>query len=101
MKQIKVKEIQKIGHTNPNEIHQSGQVISRGGCCHQSIPCSTKTHQRQYGKLVILGGIGRNERENRDSMRVMGNGSMYALKSHIALEPPLVIKYVERNQNKR
>lgn len=51
--------------------------------------------QRRYGELVIMGGIGDNERVNRDSKRVLnGCGCMYALKAHIALEPPLTVKKV-------
>ena len=43
--------------------------------------------------MIVLGGIGRNERENRDSMRVIsGYGSMYCLKAHVDKEPPLVLR---------
>ena len=46
---------------------------------------------------MILGAIGDNERVNRDSKRVLDKtGCMYALKAHIALEPPMVIKICER-----
>lgn len=48
---------------------------------------------------MILGGIGDNERVNRDSKRVLsGIGCMYALKAHIALEPPLVIRKCRNGQ---
>lgn len=88
-----MKEVEKIGYVNPESEHQSGLVVGRGGYCHQSIQCNGKTRQRQYARLVVLGGIGRNERENRDSMRVMDRkASMYALKSHIDKEQPMVTR---------
>lgn len=88
-----MKDIEKIGYTNPLNEHQSGLVVGRGGYYQANIRCNGKTPLRQYGELVIMGGIGDNERVNRDSKRVLNRcGCMYALKAHIALEPPLVIK---------
>ena len=43
-------------------------------------------------KIVVLGGIGKTDRENRDNMRVLAGGTVYALKAHIDKEQPLVIK---------
>ena len=94
-----MKEINKIGSVSPNKEHQSGIVVGRGGYYQHSIQYSGKNHLRQYGELVILGGIGDNERVNRDSKRVIsGIGCMYALKAHIALEPPLVIRKCRNGQ---
>lgn len=94
-----MKKIIKIGNMSPTKEHQSGLVISRGGYYPQSIQYSGKNHLRQYGELVILGGIGENERVNRDSKRVLGSsGCMYALKAHIALEQPMVLRKCIREQ---
>ena len=88
-----MKDIERIGSVSHTDKHQSGLVVGRGGYNHHSIQHNGETPLRQYGELVILGGIGDNERVNRDSKRVLsGCGCMYALKAHIALEPPLVIK---------
>lgn len=44
-------------------------------------------------RIIVLGGIGNNERQNRDNKRVLGRGGYsITLKSHIATEPPLVIR---------
>ena len=50
-------------------------------------------NQKGKRKLIVLGGIGRNERENRDNMRVIDRGGcMYNLKAHICMDHPLVVK---------
>ena len=44
-------------------------------------------------EVVVLGGIGRNDRKNRDGFRVLsGKGIIYSLISHTSSEPPLVLK---------
>lgn len=44
-------------------------------------------------QVVVVGGIGKNDRKNRDGFRVLsGKGIMYALQSHISQEPPLVLR---------
>ena len=85
-----MKDIEKIGYTNPLNKHQSGLVVSRGGCYQANIRYNGKTHLKQ---LDILGAIGDNERVNRDSKRVINSKyAIYSLKAHIALEPPLIVK---------
>jgi hypothetical protein len=48
-------------------------------------------------RVIVMGGIGRTERENRDDMRVFSRGG-YAptLKAHIATEKPMVIRKWKR-----
>lgn len=48
-------------------------------------------------EIIILGAIGNTERQNRDNMRVLdGGGKMYALKSHIQFDKPLVLRKWKR-----
>ena len=90
-----MKEIKRLGSVNPNNEHQSGLVVSGGGCCPHSIQHNGETQSRQYGRLIVLGGIGDNERVNRDSKRVIDSkGIMYSLKAHISFEPPLVLREI-------
>jgi hypothetical protein len=85
-----MKEITKLGSIIGN--HQSGLVLSRGGQSQQNTPYSTKTLIRP-SDILVLGGAGRNERQDRDSKRVLDRrGCMFSLKAHIALEPPLVVR---------
>lgn len=58
-------------------------------------------HIGEYTKeILILGGIGVNDRQNRDSMRVLsGKGVMYCLKSHTDKEQPLVVKPYRGNES--
>lgn len=49
-------------------------------------------------KVIIVGAIGKNERKNRDSCRVMlGGGMTFTLQAHIEKEQPLVLKEWKRN----
>ena len=49
-------------------------------------------------EIIILGGIGNTERQNRDDKRVLSGGDItYTLKSHIAIEKPLVLKKVRKS----
>ena len=44
-------------------------------------------------KIIVLGGVGKTKRENRDDMRVIFRGGCsQTLKAHISQSPPLVIK---------
>ena len=44
-------------------------------------------------KIIVLGAIGKTERQNRDNMRVIFRGGcIYNLKAHIDKDHPLVIK---------
>lgn len=44
-------------------------------------------------KVIVVGAIGKNERKNRDSYRViLGGGISFTLQSHIEKEQPLVLK---------
>lgn len=43
-------------------------------------------------KINIIGGIGKNERQNRDRYRVMRGGCCVGLCSHDDKEQPLVMK---------
>ena len=48
-------------------------------------------------QIIVLGGIGRNERENRDSMRVFSKfGLSPTLKAHIDKEQIMVAKRVKK-----
>ena len=49
-------------------------------------------------RIIVQGGISERERENRDAYRVLNRkGQMYALKSHIDKEQPMITrKYVSR-----
>lgn len=48
-------------------------------------------------KIIVLGGIGRTERENRDNMRVFsGGGTAPTLKAHIDKDKILVVKKWKR-----
>lgn len=85
-----MKEITKLGSVRGN--HQSGLVLSKGGQSQQYTQCNTKTLIRP-SDILVLGGAGRNEREDRDSKRVLDRrGCMFSLKAHISLEPPLVVR---------
>lgn len=89
-----MKEIIKLGNVARTGEHQSGIVLSKGGQCSQNTQHNGETLQRQ-SEIVILGGIGYNDRQNRDSKRVLdGKGTVFCLKSHISLEPPLVIRRI-------
>ena len=48
-------------------------------------------------RIIVLGGIGRNDRENRDNMRVFSRGG-YApcLKAHIDKDKLMVVKKWKR-----
>ena len=86
------KEIKIIGQISN---HQWGIVEFRGGQheqCRQEITSSLKSQS-----VNILGAIGNTERQNRDNMRVLGrNGTIYALKSHISMDKPMVIRKWEK-----
>lgn len=44
-------------------------------------------------KIIVLGGIGANDRKNRDGFRVLDRGGQcVGLQAHIHTEPPLVVK---------
>ena len=48
-------------------------------------------------RILVVGGIGRTERENRDNSRVVDRGGCcYGLKAHIQYEPPLVARKWEK-----
>lgn len=48
-------------------------------------------------EIIILGAIGNTARQNRDNMRVLNRGGqMYALKSHIDKDHPLVVRMLEK-----
>jgi hypothetical protein len=50
-----------------------------------------------YKRVIVLGGIGKTDRENRDAMRVLGGGgATFTLISHISVEPPKVLRRYER-----
>ena len=52
-------------------------------------------------RIIILGGIGNTERQNRDDARVLGGGGMiYTLKSHISVDKPLVLRKWKRQKCK-
>jgi hypothetical protein len=53
--------------------------------------------------IIIVGGIGKNERQNRDRYRVMDRrGQSVTICSHDAQEPPLAVKkYDKENHYKR
>ncbi len=52
-------------------------------------------------KVIIVGAIGKTERQNRDACRVMlGGGMTFTLIAHIEKEQPLVLKEWKRNANK-
>ena len=90
------KDIKIIGQISN---HQWGIVESRGG---QHEPYKQEiTSTRKLQSVIIKGAIGNTERQNRDNMRVLGrNGTIYALKSHIAMDHPLVVKKW-KSQNKQ
>jgi len=49
-------------------------------------------------KVIVLGGIGKSARQNRDSMRVIGSkGCIYTIPAHADKEQPLVVKRWRRN----
>ena len=53
-------------------------------------------------KIIVLGGIGRSERENRDCCRVIFRGGQcFALKSHIDKEPPYLVRRYEKSKSNR
>lgn len=53
-------------------------------------------------RVIVLGGIGKTDRENRDAMRVLsGGGVTFTLISHISVEPPKVLKRYERTDSCR
>lgn len=53
-------------------------------------------------KVIVLGGVGNSDRQNRDACRVLGGGGVtYTLKSHISVEPPKVLRKYERTDNCR
>ena len=48
-------------------------------------------------KMIILGGVARYARKNRDSGRVFsGGGTIGALPAHVAVEQPKVLKRWKR-----
>ncbi len=48
-------------------------------------------------RIIVLGGIGNTERQNRDDARVLlGKGICWALKAHVQTAPPLVIKRIRK-----
>jgi len=48
-------------------------------------------------EIKIVGSIGNTARQNRDNMRILNRGGqMYALKSHIDKDHPLVVKKAKR-----
>lgn len=52
--------------------------------------------------MIILGAIGKTDRENRDNKRVLGGGgATFTLKSHISVEPPKVLRKYERTDSDR
>lgn len=94
-----MRETIKLGSVRDD--HQSGIVLSRGGQSPRNTLFNTKTLIRPYD-ILIVGGIGDNERVNRDSKRVLDrNGCMYSLKAHISFEPPLVLRRVNHGDVER
>ena len=82
------KKINIKGQISP---HQWGLVENRGGWHERCNPEIGSTLKLQ--SVNILGAIGNTARQNRDNMRVLGrNGTIYALKSHIKADHPLVVK---------
>ena len=48
-------------------------------------------------RIIVLGGIGRNDRENRDNMRVFDRGGYSpTLKAHIDKDKIMVVKKWKR-----
>lgn len=96
------KRIYVLGHISLDGLkHQSKQIVYRGGCCQHSTQDSTKTLRRQSEncekQIIIVGGIGMNDRRNRDDGRVLGRqGLCYSLKAHIAKDKPLVLRKWKR-----
>lgn len=44
-------------------------------------------------KIIVLGSIGKSDRENRDNMRVMSRGGCcITIKAHVEKEKPMVLK---------
>ena len=86
------KDIKIIGQISN---HQWGIVEFRGG---QHEPCKQEISSiRKSLSVIIKGAIGNTERQNRDNMRVLGrNGTIYALKSHISMDKPMVIRKWEK-----
>lgn len=87
------KDIKIIGQISN---HQWGIVEFRGGGQHE--PCKQEiSSTRKSLSVIIKGAIGNTERQNRDNMRVLGrNGTIYALKSHISMDKPMVIRKWEK-----
>lgn len=53
-------------------------------------------------QIIVVGSIGNTDRQNRDNMRVLSRGGqMFALKSHIDKDQPLVVRKHETNNNNR
>lgn len=51
-------------------------------------------------RVIVLGGIGKTDRENRDAMRVLGGGgATFTLIAHISIEPPKVLRRYERTDS--
>lgn len=52
---------------------------------------------KEKRQIIVMGSIGSTERQNRDNMRVLNRGGqMYALKSHIDKDHPLVVRMLEK-----
>ena len=48
-------------------------------------------------EVIVVGGIGNTDRQNREDMRVLsGGGTIYTLKSHIDKDHPLILKRRKR-----
>ena len=83
------KDIKIIGQISN---HQWGLVEFRGGWQHEHFKQEISS-TRKSQSVNILGAIGNTARQNRDNMRVLGrNGTIYALKSHISMDKPMVIR---------
>lgn len=57
---------------------------------------------KEQKQIIVLGSIGNTARQNRDNMRVLDRGGqMYALKSHIDKDHPLIVRKNETDNNNR
>ena len=53
-------------------------------------------------EIIVLGAIGKNPRKNRDGFRVLAKGgTCVGLQAHISIEPPLIMRKYERNNQTR
>ena len=76
--------------------HQWGVVQNRGGGRREPYKQGI-TSSLNAQSVNVVGGIGDNDRANRDNMRVLHRkGSVYTLKSHIDKDHPLVLKKWKR-----